>query len=179
MNANDLQLIRNASLIAARSHETDSESVPGTTRADLNSELTARYMAEVRQYSRRLSQVVNDTDLLRTLKVILPDDTLSVSGLYGLGFFTQAAEPALRVTAAVRMPEGFGGPRNRNIETFEGAVPDLLEDAVAWIARNADTIDEYQTSGHMKKTERISTARNKRNDSQCVGSPRSQRCLVR
>ncbi len=77
MNANDLQLIRNASLIAARSHETDSESVPGTTRADLNSELTARYMAEVRQYSRRLSQVVNDTDLLRTLKVILPDGTLS------------------------------------------------------------------------------------------------------
>ena len=33
MNANDLQLIRNASLIAARSHETDSEPVPGTTRA--------------------------------------------------------------------------------------------------------------------------------------------------
>ncbi len=151
MNANDLQLIRNASLIAARSHETDSEPVPGTTRADLNSELTSRYIAEVRQYSRRLSQVVNDADLLRTLKVILPDGTLSVSGLYGLGFFPQAAEPALRVTAAVRMPEGFGGPRNRNIETFEGAVPDLLEDAVAWVARNADTIDEYQASGHMKK----------------------------
>lgn len=149
MNSNDLQLIKNASLVATKSFASDLDAVPDTTIEDLNSDLAASFIQEARRRSRRLAKIDNDLDLLRMTKVVLPNGALSIAGLYGLGYFPQGPEPALQITAAVRMPEGLGGPRNRNIETFEGAVPDMLEEAVYWVARNADTTNLYQPNGHM------------------------------
>ena len=150
MNASDLQLIKLATLQQQRGTDSDAMPVAETSAADLNQDLAQEFAAASRARSRHLRTVSDDGDLLRINKVILPNGELSVAGLYGLGLYPQGAEPSLRVTASIRRPDGSGGPRNRNLETFDGPVPDLLESAVDWVSRSANRDNVYQADGHMR-----------------------------
>ncbi|CAB0530457.1 DNA-binding protein [Corynebacterium diphtheriae] len=41
--------------------------------------------------------------------------------------------------------------RTRNMQDFEGPLPDLLESALTWVKQNAPTQNVYDSSGHMRK----------------------------
>ncbi len=62
----------------------------------------------------------------------------TLAGLYARGSHPQGRRPALGITAAVEMPRG-ASTRARDLVHLTGPIPDLLDDAMNWIARNTPT----------------------------------------
>ena len=128
--------------------------VPGSQLADLDTELTGDYIAAVRASTRRL-QGAPDAELLR-FKGILDrgSDELTLAGVYALGAYPQQFAPSLAITAAVQLDPRTGA-RTRDLAHFDGPIPALLEDAMAWVARNTRTTIRYDAQGHARDVEEI------------------------
>lgn len=129
-----------------RSHP-DRYSVSGTSATDLNPILRDAFLAATRASSRRHASVSEDDELLRRTGVLAADGTLTTAGLYALGTYPQQFRPSLSITAAVRLPRSSGG-RTRDLQHFDGPIPDLLDDAVEWVRRNTRTTMTYDDRGH-------------------------------
>ena len=124
----------------------DRQPVPGMTVADLDPELLAAYMFNVRQSSRRYRSL-DDEKLLRYTNVTASDGTVTLAGLYAMGIAPQIASPSLGVTAAVRLGNG-ADERVQDLVHLSGPIPDLLEDTMNWVRRTAHTVMGYDTQGH-------------------------------
>lgn len=151
MNANELRLLEIDKLLFSEQVPGELRPVAGTSREDLDDELTGAYLGSIRRHSRRLGALSSDDDLLRTVGVLTKDGELTVAGLYGLGYYPQGRLPSLSVTAAVRLDRGRGPARTRNLTHFEGPVPQMLTDVVDWIAANTGTEQAYREDGHMEQ----------------------------
>lgn len=149
MKDNDLHMIEVAKLHATEQTRYDMAPVTGSSVADLDSALLSGYLANRRATSRRLAAISDDSDLLRVTNVTTASGELSTAGLYAMGSFPQGPFPPLGVTAAVRLPHDASGARNRNLRTFDGPVPDLLEDVLEWIRQNLSKEQRYTADGHM------------------------------
>lgn len=121
--------------------------VPGSSIADLSPELMATFLSEARATSRRLA-AATDAQILRYKGVVdEATSTLTVAGLYALGIYPQAFAPALSITAAVEPADREVG-RTIDLVHLDGPLPDLLDDAMAWVLRNVPSTIRYSPDGH-------------------------------
>lgn len=144
------QEIAHLELLKTQAHSPtrpDRESVLGTSIADLDEGLMARFIGEVRSSSRRYA-VLPDDQLLRYTNVLNSDGQLTLAGLYSLGVLPQAASPSLGVTAAVRLSRDDSERRLHDLVHLVGPIPDLLDDATAWVERNTRAVLGYDQRGH-------------------------------
>ena len=150
MNDADRALVEIQKLGQSELYRFDSAAVSSTSIDDLDPRATADFCAKARQASRRLAQVVDDAELLELTNVLAPSGEVTLAGLYSLGRYPQAKAPQLRVTAAVQLPRSRSGSvRTRNLQDFDGPLPDLLDSAMRWVEENAPRHNRYLDDGNM------------------------------
>ncbi|QTH60292.1 putative DNA binding domain-containing protein [Corynebacterium hindlerae] len=149
MSATELRMLESSKLQVDVSATFEQRPVADTAVEDLDPALVAKFLSAARTRISRLAGIADDHKLLRTLGVTTATGELTLAGLYGLGNFPQGPLPSLAVTCAVRLPRSDTA-RLRNLETFHGPVPDLIQAVMQWVARNLDTVEQYQPDGHMK-----------------------------
>lgn len=125
----------------------DAMAVDNTTVDDLDSSLTAGYIAAVRASSRRLANEADEV-VLKRKSVLAPDGVrLTVAGLYALGAYPQQFLPNLSITAAVHL-DPRSGQRTRDLTHLDGPLPELLDNALGWVQRNTLTTTRFGDDGH-------------------------------
>jgi len=129
----------------------DATPVEGSSSSDLDQGLMHGFLAEARASSRRLADCT-DTEVA-DLRGVTTGVQLSVAGLYAMGSYPQRYAPSLSITAAAAGPGG--GQRMADLAHLDGPIPDLLDDCVAWVARNLRTGVGYLPDGHAVDTPEI------------------------
>ncbi|MDU0970581.1 MAG: ATP-binding protein [Actinomycetaceae bacterium] len=127
----------------------DREVVPGATLKDLDADLVEQVVRRVRQGSRRLAAVGDDTEVLAGKGVLSPDGGVTVAGLYALGTYPQEFLPSLTATAAVQLPAS-GSQRLRRLQDFDGPLPEMVDACIAWIEENEVSGVRYDESGRAR-----------------------------
>ncbi|WP_216409153.1 ATP-binding protein [Arcanobacterium phocae] len=150
MNESDLALIEIQKLSLTDQYRFDVAPVTNSNVKDLDSGRIKNFLSEIRASSARLAKVGDDQTLLHMLNIVTEEGQLTLAGLYALGVFPQAKAPQLRITAAVTLSSREAGVRSRNRRDFDGALPDLLEDALAWVEANAPRQSRYSADGNMR-----------------------------
>ncbi len=125
----------------------DAKPVEGSTRHDLDQDLTREFVEAARRTSRRLADQPEDSVLLRKGVLAADGVRLTVAGLYALGAYPQQFVPSLSLTAAVTL-DPRSGQRTRDLVHLDGPLPELLESAVAWVERNTITTVRFGDDGH-------------------------------
>lgn len=106
---------------------------------DLDSTLITAYLATVRGRSPRLSTMA-DGDVLAQTRIVTPDGEVTVGGLYTFGTYPQRFVPTLSISARVAPRAGDpAGTRSSDLAHFDGPLPELLDQALAWVRRNSAT----------------------------------------
>lgn len=132
---------------AQRPTHPDRQVVPGSSVEDLDANLLSSYLNAARASSRRYADATDEQVLFYT-GVTGRTGELTLAGLYALGIAPQAVSPSLGITAAVQLRRTADGPRTRDLVHLTGPIPDLLQDAMAWVVRNTRTSMTYDSRGH-------------------------------
>ncbi|CAB0527834.1 RNA-binding domain-containing protein [Corynebacterium diphtheriae] len=151
MNDADLALVEIQKLSHSENFQFDVVPVLNSSIRDLDSVRVKSFLEAARAGSRILSKKIDDQELLETLNIVTVKGELTLAGIYALGEYPQGKAPQLRITAAVQLPREGSSVRTRNMQDFEGPLPDLLESALTWVKQNAPTRNVYDSSGHMRK----------------------------
>lgn len=154
MQEHELRMLEVDKLHADQSVPYDATPVFAGTAEDFDPILLRQYLASVRDNQRRLRDQP-DEDILRKNSVVRPDGTPTLAGYYALGDFPQGKYPALKVTAAVQLTSRTGGPRNENLEDFDGPLPALLDGVMRWVRDNLRSIRTYREDGHIVEVAEI------------------------
>lgn len=151
MNDADLALVEIQKLSRSENFQFDVVPVLNSSIRDLDSVRVKSFLEAARAGSRILSKKIDDQELLETLNIVTVKGELTLAGIYALGEYPQGKAPQLRITAAVQLPREGSSVRTRNMQDFEGPLPDLLESALTWVKQNAPTRNVYDSSGNMRK----------------------------
>jgi ATP-dependent DNA helicase RecG len=152
MSEQEIAQIELAKTQAVRPTQPDRAPVADSSVEDLDPSLLSAFLAAARTSSRRYA-AATDQEALRFTGVTTRAGEVTLAGAYALGVMPQAVAPSLGVTAAVQLPRGAGA-RTRDLVHLVGPVPDLLDEAMTWVARNTTTTMGYDTRGHgMDSTE--------------------------
>lgn len=127
----------------------DTEAIRSTSLKALDPTLLRDYLTSCRSRSRRLA-ALDDTEVLRSAGVIAPSGEVTLAGIYAMGKNPQRYRPSLGITAAVLMPVG-AKERTRDLIHLTGPIPDLLDGAMPWIARNTPTSIRYDDLGNSRE----------------------------
>lgn len=157
MGPADLRMLEVAALHHSESVLSDDRPVPGTSADDLDPALVGQVVVQARRRTRRLRDLA-DSEIIRQLGAVTASGECTVAGIYALGNYPQGVLPALRVTAAVQLPDDGSGARTQNLQHFEGPITDLLDDCVAWVRQNLTTRQVYGQDGHMRDEPEIPLA---------------------
>lgn len=130
---------------AVRPTHPDRSPIADSTRDDLDPDLVDAYLTAARRASRRFA-AATDEQILEYTSVVDAHGAATLAGLYALGRAPQAVSPSLGITAAVALPRG-SGTRTRDLVHLTGPIPDLLDDAMDWVARNTRTEMGYDDDG--------------------------------
>lgn len=126
----------------------DQAPADGAERADLDNGLVTTYIANCRARSPRLAAMPDD-DVLRHTRIITRDGTPTLAGLYALGTYPQTYYPTLSITASVApRPNDPARTRSADVAHFDGPLPELLDQAVAWVRRNTRTRVRFGADGY-------------------------------
>jgi ATP-dependent DNA helicase RecG len=127
----------------------DAGAVPDTTRADLDDELVAAYVDTARASSSSLGRFDDDDILFRTGVLAGAERRPSLAGLLALGIHPQQYVPNLVIQAHVE-PGSDDPPGTRAVDPrrFDGPVPRMLVDALAWVRHNTGTRVVFGADGH-------------------------------
>ncbi|HEU0128510.1 MAG TPA: ATP-binding protein, partial [Pseudonocardiaceae bacterium] len=120
----------------------DVEPVPEASVDDLDGAALARTLARVRDTSRSLRDVDDET-ALRRIRVLVPHEdgrvVPSVAGVLTFGVFPQQFFPQLTISLVV-LPEvdsgGMDTPRFEDNPVIRGAIPDLVVETVSVLRRH-------------------------------------------
>ena len=123
----------------------DSVAVPGTSVDSLDNDLVQRFLRAVRTGSTALSGQ-SDTEVLLNLNILTEDGEATRAGLYTLGRYPQRQFPGLSITAAVT--DTNDAVRATDRLTIAGPLPQMLTDAVDWVARTTQTRIRFGDDGH-------------------------------
>jgi ATP-dependent DNA helicase RecG len=128
-------------LAARRPPHFDRAGVDGATSADLDQELIAAFVAAVRDRDPRgLGRFTDDRELLLRAGVTLADARPTVAGLLALGVHPQQFFPRFVIQASAEpRADDPPGVRARNQVTITGAIPRMLDEALAWARRTFDS----------------------------------------
>ncbi|MHC9555286.1 RNA-binding domain-containing protein [Corynebacterium diphtheriae] len=151
MNDADLALVEIQKLSHSENFQFDVVPVLNSSTRDLDSVRVKSFLEAARAGSRILSKKIDDQELLETLNIVTVKGELTLAGIYALGEYPQGKAPQLRITAAVQLPREGSSVRTKNMQDFEGPLPDLLESALTWVKQNAPTRNVYDSSGNMRK----------------------------
>lgn len=157
MGPADLRMLEVAALHHSESVLYDDRPVPGTSADDLDPVLVGQAVTQARRRTRRLRDLL-DEEIVRQLGAVTASGECTVAGIYALGNYPQGVLPALRVTAAVQLPDDGSRARTQNLQHFEGPITDLLDDCVAWVRQNLTTRQVYGRDGHMRDESEIPLA---------------------
>lgn len=149
MHSHELQMFEIEKLHNLELKQWDMESVPNTSISDLDQELLTRYLQQCRAKQRRLASLEDD-EILRQNAVITEHGSLTLAGLYAMGFYPQGRFPTLTVTAAVQLGDRSAPRQIRDKQDFTGPIPVLLDDAIEWVNRNL-SLFRYEANGHMRE----------------------------
>ena len=123
----------------------DSVAVPGTSVDNLDNELVQRFLRAVRAGSTALSGQP-DAEVLVNLNILTEEGETTRAGLYALGRYPQRQFPGLSITAAVT--DTNDAVRATDRLTIAGPLPQMLTDAVDWVARTTQTRIRFGDDGH-------------------------------
>jgi len=127
-------------LAARRPPHFDRAPVEGATRHDLDPDLVASYLTSVRDRDPRGLGRFKDDELMLRAGAILPDGRPSVASLLALGVHPQQFLPRFVIQASAEpRPDDPPGARARNQATITGAIPRMLDEALAWARRTLAT----------------------------------------
>ena len=132
-------------LLRHRRPRQDSVAVPGTSVDSLGNDLVQRFLRAVRAGSTALSGQ-SDTEVLLNLNILTEDGEATRAGLYSLGRYPQRQFPGLSITAAVT--DTNDAVRATDRLTIAGPLPQMLADAVDWVARTTQTRIQFGNDGH-------------------------------
>lgn len=120
----------------------DSEPVPDAGLDDLDGAALARTLARVRDTSRSLRDVDDET-ALRRIRVLVPHEdgriVPSVAGVLTFGVLPQQFFPQLTISLVVLPGDDTGGmssPRFEDNPVIRGAIPDLVAETVSVLRRH-------------------------------------------
>ncbi|HWL45629.1 MAG TPA: ATP-binding protein [Ilumatobacter sp.] len=135
-------------LLAARGQPRfDSEPAPGATQGDLDPELVDEFIGACRSGSEQLGRIRERDELLWRMGVLVGDDRVpSIAGILALGTYPQQHLPAVGLQAILAGATG-GTDRARDARRFDGPIPRIIADAVAWVARSSPTAIRAQPAG--------------------------------
>ncbi len=136
-------------LLASRSQPRfDSDLVADATIEDLDSALVDNFVATCHQASSQLSRIKSRDELLWRMGVLVGEGrTPSVAGLLALGVYPQQFLPMASLQA-VQITSS--GERAQDAQRFDGPIPHMLSDALAWVARTTPTAIKAQTDGTVR-----------------------------
>jgi ATP-dependent DNA helicase RecG len=126
--------------------------VDGATAADLDPGLVTAFVAAVRERDPRgLGRFAEDRELLLRAGVTLDDGRPTVAGVLALGIHPQQFFPrfVLQASAEPRADDP-PGVRARNQVTITGAIPRMLDEALAWARRTFDSAIVTQPDGSVQ-----------------------------
>lgn len=149
MHDHELRMIEVGKLHVDEQTRYDAREIPGTAVRELDRQLLSQFLRNVREGVGRLRSIDDDDELLRLMSVTTDSGALTLAGSYALGFYPQGADPALNVTAAVQLSRDGTGARTRNLETFAGPLPVLLDDVMSWVRSNISADRVYGSEGHL------------------------------
>jgi ATP-dependent DNA helicase RecG len=116
--------------------------VDGATHEDLDPDLVASFLDSVRERDPRgLGRFADDDELLLRAGAVLVDGRPSIAGLLALGVHPQQFFPRFVIQASAEpRPDDPPGARARNQATITGAVPRMLDEALAWARRTLGSV---------------------------------------
>jgi ATP-dependent DNA helicase RecG len=128
----------------------DEAEVPGANFTDLDWDRVEDFLATARANDRRFAAIGDDRELLRRNGVVSSDDVPTIAGLLALGIHPQQFLPHCNIRAALLADGASSTTRALDSATFTGPLPAMLEDAVAWVARNSrHRLVSNQRTGHV------------------------------
>lgn len=106
---------------------------------DFSSELLEEYYVRIRRAKTNLAKLPSDKIL--SLQGMTRDGNPTVAGLMMLGFYPQAFFPQMSITAMVVDGTVFGEPAASGVrfidnKRIEGTIPQMLDEAMAFVRRN-------------------------------------------
>ncbi len=126
----------------------DEAPVEGTSKGDLEPELVSSYVATCRATSATLARFDEDELLFRT-GVVTADGRASMAGMLALGRYPQQHFPNLVIQAHLApRPADPSGTRSGDPRRFDGPIPLMLRDALAWVQRNSASRVVFGDDGH-------------------------------
>lgn len=126
-------------------------SIDRATIEDFNKETLEEYFLKIRREKVNLSK--QPTDKILALQGMTSNGKPSVAGLMVLGDYPQAFFPQMSITAMVVDGTVFGelgssGERFIDNKRFEGTIPQMLEEAIAFVRRNIRTATVINKNGN-------------------------------
>ncbi len=115
----------------------DEVAVAGATTADFEAERVRDFLSTARAADRRLGRIIDDAELLRRTGVVGLSGDPTVAGLMALGDYPQQFLPHLAIRIASLPDAPNTSVRALDEATLTGPIAAMLDDAVAWIARNS------------------------------------------
>lgn len=127
----------------------DAAPVQQATRDDLDGELVASYVDTARAASSSLARFDDEQILFRTGVLTGDERRPSLAGLLALGIHPQQHLPNLVIQAHVAPgPDDPAGTRAIDPRRFDGPIPRMLADALAWVRRNTGSRVVFGEDGH-------------------------------
>jgi ATP-dependent DNA helicase RecG len=128
----------------------DEAEVVGASYTDLDPDRVEDFLATARANDRRFATITDDRELLRRNGVVSSDDVPTIAGLLSLGIHPQQFLPHCNIRAALLADDPSPTTRALDSSTFTGPLPAMLDDAVAWVARNSrHRLVSNQRTGHV------------------------------
>ncbi len=116
----------------------DTRPIDTATRDDLQPDLMADYLLTARLTDRGLARLADDELVLRKTGVVTVAGTPSVAGLLALGEYPQEWFPNYVIQAAASPEPGSpAGTRVGDIARFSGPLPQMIDDALIWVATHS------------------------------------------
>jgi len=129
----------------------DETALPNSSRADLDEQLTQAYIANRRRHSPALDKLDDNEVLFRT-GVTDREGKLTVAGAVALGKYPQQFLPNYSIKVSVRKKNRPDSVRAVNVNSIDGPIPTILEEAVKWVAANTNELMLNAENGHVYTT---------------------------
>jgi ATP-dependent DNA helicase RecG len=130
----------------------DEGAVAGATTADFEADRVSDFLATARSSDRRLARIGDDAELLLRTGVVVITGEPTVAGLIALGEYPQQFLPHYAIRIASLPDTTNTSVRALDEATLTGPIAAMLDDAVAWTARNSRRrLVTDPASGHVRE----------------------------
>jgi ATP-dependent DNA helicase RecG len=128
----------------------DEDAIPGSSSADLDTDLVKDYITNRKSHSAALAKM-SDEDVLFRTGVTDRNGELTKAGAAALGVYPQQFMPNYSIKVSLRKTRGRSERvRAVNVNSIDGPIPTMLEEALKWVEDNTDEITVDMANGRVK-----------------------------